>query len=72
MFVKFFGSQNCLPDEKMALKKALPDGNLAFKYHYRTGIWLSKIITGQFLSGKIYMHFSIFYSEFSDFSPMTP
>ena len=47
IFVKFLGSQNCLPDEKMALKKALPDrnlalkkalpdGNLALKYHYRT------------------------------------
>ena len=31
IFVNFFGSQNCLPDEKMALKKAIPDGNLAFK-----------------------------------------
>ena len=31
----------------MALKKALPDGNWALKYHYRTGIWLSKIITGR-------------------------
>ena len=25
IFVKFLVSQNCLPDEKMALKKALPD-----------------------------------------------
>ena len=38
------GSQICLPDEKMALKKALPDGNLALKIAYRTGIWLSKAL----------------------------
>merc|ERR1711875_58652 len=31
----------------MAPKKALPDGNLALKCHYRTGIRLSKIITGR-------------------------
>ena len=42
MFVKFLGSQNCLPDKKMALKKALLDGNLALKIAYQTGIWLSK------------------------------
>ena len=47
IFVRFLGSQNCLPEEKMALKKPLPDGNWALKYHYRTGIWLSKIITGR-------------------------
>ena len=47
IFVIFFGSQNCLPDEKMALEKALPDGNWARKYHYRTGIGLSNIITGR-------------------------
>ena len=34
IFVRFLGSQNCLPDEKMALKKAVPDGNWALKYHY--------------------------------------
>ena len=45
--MKFLGSQNCISDEEMALKKALPDGNLAFKYHYRTEIWLSNTITGQ-------------------------
>ena len=83
IFVKFLGSQNCLPDEKMALKKALPDGNWALKYHYRTGIWLSNIITGRELGfpapGKQFwepknltkMHFSIFFSDLSDFSPMT-
>ena len=47
VFVKFLGSQNCLTDEKMALKKALPDGNLALKYHYQTRIGLSNIITGR-------------------------
>ena len=57
IFVKFLGSQNCLPDEKMALKKALLDrnlalnkalldGNWALKYYYRTRIGLSNIITG--------------------------
>ena len=46
-------SQNCLPDEKMALRKALPDKSLALKRHNRTGIGLSNIITdgsAQFLS----------------------
>ena len=58
------GSQNCLPDEKMALKKALPDrnlalkkelpdGNLALKYHYRMGIRLSNIITRQEFGSQI-------------------
>ena len=62
--LKGLGSQNCLPDEKMApkkalpdrklaLKKALPDGNWALKYHYRTGIWLSNIITGRELGSQI-------------------
>ena len=48
IFVRFLGSQNCLPDEKMSIKKALPDmnlapkkalpdGNWALKYHYRIG-----------------------------------
>ena len=36
---KFLGSQNCLLEEKMALKKALPDRKLCLKYHYQTGIW---------------------------------
>ena len=31
----------------MALKKALPDRNLARKINYRTGIWLSKSLTGR-------------------------
>ena len=39
VFVKFLGSQNCLLEEKMALKKALPDRKLSLKYHYQTGIW---------------------------------
>ena len=46
-FCQSFGLSKYLPDEKMALKKALPDGNLSLKYHYRTGICLSNIITGQ-------------------------
>ena len=29
----------------MALKKTLPDRNLALKIAYRTGIWLSKSLT---------------------------
>ena len=40
----------------MALKKALPNGNSAFKYHYRTGIWLSNIITGQDFGSQISTH----------------
>ena len=46
--------ENCLPDKKMAIKKALPDRNLALKYHYWTGMdlkyhyltryWLPNII----------------------------
>ena len=36
IFVRYLGSKNCLPDEKMALKKALGDGNLALKITYRT------------------------------------
>ena len=28
-FCQSFGLSKCLPDEKMALKKALPNGNLA-------------------------------------------
>ena len=51
--MKFLGSQNCLPDEKMALKKTLPDGNFALKYHYRTGISLSNIITGREFGSQI-------------------
>ena len=31
IFVRVLGSQNCLPDEKMGLKKALLDGNFALK-----------------------------------------
>ena len=31
IFVRYLGSQNCLPEEKMALKKALPEENLALK-----------------------------------------
>ena len=69
VFVIFLGSPNCLPDEKMALKKALPDRNLALKITYRMGIWLSKSLTGResghqiflpdmiYLSGKIYDYF---------------
>ena len=45
-FVKFLGSQNCLPDEKMPLRKTLPDKSLALKRHNQTGIGLSIIITG--------------------------
>ena len=46
IFVRVLGSQNYLPDEKMALKKALPDKSLALKRHNRTGIGLSNILTG--------------------------
>ena len=50
----------------MALKNALPDGNVALKITYQTGIWLSKSLTGResghqmflpdmiYLTGKIY------------------
>ena len=34
---KFLGSQNCLLEEKMALKKA--NRKFSLKYHYQTGIW---------------------------------
>ena len=68
-FVIFVGSQNCLPDEIITLKKALPDGNLALKITYQTEIWLSKSITRQksghqiflpdmiYLTGKMYDYF---------------
>ena len=57
-FVKFLGSQNCLPDEKIVVKEVLPNKNLALrkasvgrnwalKYHYSAGIDLSNIITGR-------------------------
>ena len=67
LFVMFLGSQNYLPDEKMALKKPLLDGqNFALKITYRTWIWLSKLFNGWesghqifspnniYLTGKIY------------------
>ena len=47
------GSENFLPDEKMPLKKALPDRNLALRYHYRTGILLSNIVTGEEFGSQI-------------------
>ena len=40
-FCQIFVSQNCLPDERRALKNALPDGNLALKITYPTRIWPS-------------------------------
>ena len=40
-FVNLMGSQNFLPDEKMALKKALPDKNFDLKKAHQTGIGLS-------------------------------
>ena len=43
-FVKFLGSQNSLPDKKMALKKTLPDRNFALKYLYQTRIGLSHLV----------------------------
>ena len=61
--------QNCLPDDKMALIKALPDRNLALKFFNQMGIWLSKSFTGResghqmflpdviFLFHKIYDYF---------------
>ena len=60
-FVRFLGSHNCLPDEKMALEKELPNGNsaikitlsnvnLALKITYQTRIWPSNILTGHNLS----------------------
>ena len=39
-------SQNCLRNEKIALKKASMDRNWVLKYHYRKGIGLSNIIAG--------------------------
>ena len=39
--------KKALPEENLALKKALPEENLALKITYRKGIWLSNIITGR-------------------------
>ena len=47
----FWALNNCLQDEKIVLKKALLDRNLALKYHYLTRIGLSNIITRWKLSG---------------------
>ena len=44
-FVRFLGSQNCLPEEKRALPKELLNGNLALKMTYQTRIWPSNILT---------------------------
>ena len=46
IFVRFLESQDCLPDNKKALKKALTDMNLALKMSFRTRIWSSNILTG--------------------------
>ena len=46
------GSQKGITGREFGFQISLPDGNLALKYHYRTRIWLSKIITGRFPSGK--------------------
>ena len=54
IFVKFVVSQNYLLDEKMVLKKVVPDGNLALKTTYRTRIWPSDILTGHDFFGNIF------------------
>ena len=70
IFLRYLVSQNGLQDEKMTIKQALPDTNLALKFTYRTRIWLSKSLTEQesghqiffssmiFLTGKIYDYFN--------------
>ena len=45
------GSQKGITGREFGSQISLPDENLALKYHYRTGIRLSKIITGRFPSG---------------------
>ena len=55
-----------------ALKKALPDTNLALKIAYRMGIWLSKSLTGRESGHDMTkMPFSIFYCKLSYFSHIT-
>ena len=55
------GSQKGITGRELGSQKSLPDGNLALKYHYRTGIGLSNIITGHdigcqfFLSEKLFL-----------------
>ena len=39
--------KKALPEENLALKKALPEGNWALKIDYRKRIGLSNIITGR-------------------------
>ena len=61
-----------IPDRPISFRNMGPVRRLS-KRHYRTEIWLSKSITGRESGHDMTkMHFSIFYSEFSDFSPMTP
>ena len=40
-------SQKGVTGQEFGPKISLPDGNLALKYPYRTGIWLSNILTEQ-------------------------
>ena len=61
-FCHISGLSKLLPEEKMALKKALPEGILALKNTYRTWIWLSKSHTGQESGPQIFLLDMIFLS----------
>ena len=43
-FCQSFGVSKFLTGRENGSQKALPDGNLALKIAYRTGIWLSKAL----------------------------
>ena len=48
------GSQKGITGREFVSQISLPHGNLALKYHYRTEIWLSNIITGQKFDNALY------------------
>ena len=56
------GSQKGITGRELGSQISLPDGNLALKYHYRTRIGLSNIITGHefgcqyFLNRQTFLH----------------
>ena len=51
-FCQNFGLSKWLPDKKMALKKAIPERNLALNIAYRTGIWLQSRLSDENLALK--------------------
>ena len=46
-FCQSFGVSKFLTGRENGSQNCLPDGNLALKIAYRTGIWLSKSLTGR-------------------------